>query len=252
MSFCDTHIHLLAPEWQGPLQTRLDVAGQSGIDLLLQPGVRSADWKRLVALTSESPSVYAAPGLHPMCASEWNADVDLLLRELCEHPGVVAVGEIGLDRLLDVDPLIQLQAFRGQLKVASDAGLPVLIHNRKMTADILGVLKESRTGALGGIWHGFSGSHEVAQQIIDCGFLLGIGPVLLRENARKLPAALKGLPPDTLVLETDAPDMAAGPEVLLEVAKKLAALRGWTLVETARITTANARRLLKLDDLTKK
>ena len=76
--------------------------------------------------------------------------------------------------------------------------------------------------------------------------MLGVGPVLLRENARKLPAVVQALPPETLVLETDAPDMAAGPKVLIRVAERLAELRGWTLEETARITTENARRLLNI------
>ena len=248
MKFCDTHIHVLAPEWQGCPQQRIEKAAECGIDLLLQPGVRSADWADLLELTGEASSVYAAPGLHPVCAAEWTAVVAERLRELCQTSKVVAIGEIGLDALLDVDQQVQQRAFRGQLAIALEFDLPVLIHCRKKTAEVLGIIREARAEKAGGIWHGFSGSLETAQQIIDCGFLIGIGPVLLRENARKLPATLKALPADKLVLETDAPDMAAGPEVLLGVATALGVLRGWTLAETARITTANARRILKLQD----
>jgi TatD DNase family protein len=246
VNFCDTHIHLLAPEWSAPPGSRISVARQAGINIMLQPGVRASGWDELINLARRNCEVYAAPGLHPMCAAGWNAGVAGRLRELCDLPRVVAIGEIGLDALLDVEPALQERAFREQLEIALGAELPVLVHCRKRTAEVLRILKESGIRKVGGIWHGFSGSLETARQIIDLGMMLGIGPVLLRENVRKLPATLRALPPEVLVLETDAPDMASGPEVLIEVAEKLAELRGWTLEETARITTENARRLLNI------
>ncbi|MCF6180395.1 MAG: TatD family hydrolase, partial [Geopsychrobacter sp.] len=148
--------------------------------------------------------------------------------------------------LLDVALRVQERAFRAQLEIAVAAGLPVLIHCRKQTGQVLRILKEYDLRRVGGIWHGFSGSLETAGQIIRLGLKIGIGPVLLRENARKLPALVKLLPAEALLLETDAPDMASGPEVLLAVARRLAELRGWTLEETARITTENTQRLLHI------
>jgi TatD DNase family protein len=246
MRFCDSHIHLLAPEWQQPPAERIARATARGIELLLQPGVREAGWAELIDLAVRHPGVYAAPGLHPMCASDWDDAVAARLSKFCALPQVVAVGEIGLDGLLDVDPLLQERVFRRQLEIALNAGLPVLIHCRRQTPAVLRILAEVDIRRVGGIWHGFSGSLETAQQIVDLGMLIGVGPVLLRDNARKLPLALKTLAPETLVLETDAPDMAPGPETLIAVAGKLAELRGWTLAETARITTANACSLLKI------
>jgi len=246
MVFCDTHIHLLAPEWQEPAQRRIELAAASGIELLLQPGVRSADWDQLIALAKRHPRVYAAPGLHPLCAAEWDIATATRLRELCSLSEVVALGEIGLDALLDVDPQLQEQAFKGQVEIAVATGLPVLIHCRKKIAAVLAILRQAGVGKVGGILHGFSGSLETAGEALDLGLLIGVGPVLLRENARKLPELVKALPAEALVLETDAPDMAAGSEVLFDVARKVSELRDWTLAETARITTANARRLLKL------
>lgn len=246
MSYCDTHIHLLAPEWRGPVEERLEAARIAGIGQLLQPGVRSSGWDKLLALAHQQPGVYLAPGLHPICAAEWNATLAERLRKLCRLPQVLAVGEIGLDAMLDVDLQTQEAAFRGQLEIAQKEKMPVLIHCRKKTDALLHILRETSAWRTGGIWHGFSGSVETARQILDQGFLLGVGPVLLRENARKLPEVLRDVPPESLVLETDAPDMAAGPGVLLDVAQKLADLRGWTLAETARITTANAKRILNL------
>ncbi|WP_020674629.1 TatD family hydrolase [Geopsychrobacter electrodiphilus] len=246
MTFCDTHIHLFAPEWTSLLASRLAAAHQAGIELLLQPGVRATGWAELIDLAGQNPGVYAAPGLHPLSADAWDERVAVRLRELCALPQVVAVGEIGLDVLLDVELAVQERAFRGQLEIAIDARLPVLIHCRKQTAAVLQILQEVDIARVGGIWHGFSGSPETARQIVPLGLKLGIGPVLLRETARKLPAVVKLMPADALVLETDAPDMAPGPEALLTVATKLAALRGWTLAETARITTENARQLLNI------
>ncbi len=246
MVFCDTHIHLLAPEWIEPAQRRIETAADSGIELLLQPGVRSGDWDKLIDLAQRHQTVYAAPGLHPMSAAEWNASRSARLRELCCLSEVIALGEIGLDALLDVDPQLQEQAFSGQVEIAIAAGLPVLIHCRKKIGQVLGILRQSGVGKVGGILHGFSGSVETARQATELGLLVGVGPVLLRENTRRLPEVVKAIPAAALVLETDAPDMATGPEVLIEVAEKVAELRGWTLAETAKITTANARRILKL------
>lgn len=247
MVFCDTHVHLMAPEWQKPALLQIEKAAAAGIELLLQPGVRSADWDSLIALALRYRTVYAAPGLHPLATSEWNASVALRLRELCNHPQVVAIGEIGLDALLEVDLPLQERAFCGQVEIAIAAGLPVLIHCRKKTAEVLEILRGADVSKVGGILHGFSGSVETAHQAIELGLLIGVGPVLLRENARRLPEVVRAIPAEALVLETDAPDMAAGPEILLDVARKVAELRGWTLAETARITAANTYRLLKIE-----
>jgi len=246
MLFCDTHIHLIAPEWQSPARVQIEQAADAGIALLLQPGVRSADWDDLIDLAQNHQAVYAAPGLHPMSAGEWNESVALRLLELCNQPRVIAVGEIGLDGVLDVDLRLQETAFCAQLEIAIAAGLPVLIHCRKKIAEVLAILGRTGVRKVGGILHGFSGSLEIAHQAIELGLLIGVGPVLLRENARRLPEVVKALPTAALVLETDAPDMAPQPEVLIDVARKVAELRGWTLQETAQITTANVYRLLKI------
>jgi len=249
MVLCDTHTHLLAAEWPDPLADRIGLARQLGIGLLLQPGVRVSDWPKLLALAEEYDEVYAAPGLHPMCAADWSNASAAELRVHCSHTKVIAIGEAGLDAQLDVDMTRQRQAFVAQVTIACEAKLPLLIHCRKCTNEVLKILQEFSDSLNGGIWHGFSGSSETAQQIIKLGFALGIGPVLLRDNVRRLPAALEVVPAEVLVLETDAPDMATGPEALLTVARRLAAIRGWTEEECARQTTANAKRVLQLGDI---
>lgn len=248
---CDTHIHLLAPDWWMPPAQHIAAATAAGIHFLLQPGVRVADWDQLLTLAQQHTQVYAAPGLHPLYAEQWNVSVANRLREAAQQPKVVAIGEIGLDGSATVPISVQEIALRGQLELAVELNLPVLLHGRQATGALLKILRELEVGQqIGGIWHGFSGSLEVARELVDLGFLLGIGPILLRPNARKLPAVVTQIPAQAMVLETDAPDMADEPEVLIKVAAKLAQIKGWTLPQTADITTENAMNLFKKAVLT--
>lgn len=244
MFFADTHIHLLASQWQTPLAEWMAHNQTQGVSMWVQPGVRRADWPLLLKLADEQAGVYAAPGLHPAYAHEWTAAAAAQLLRLCQHPKVVAVGEIGLDGRIDLDLRVQEKVLREQLDLARQAGLPVLLHCQKKMDALLRLLTLPDLIPHGGILHGFSGSLEMARRAVDLGLLIGVGPVLLRSTARKLPGVIPHLPATSLVLETDAPDMTRDSCALLHVAARLAALRGWTLAETARITTQNARRLL--------
>jgi len=216
---------------------------------MLMPGVRVADWKRLLELARCLPGVYVAPGLHPVYAEQWSSAAAEQLRELTRESQVVAIGEIGLDAV--VGPSLEAQeiVFRTQLEIALDADLPVTLHCRKTTGRVIAILHELAIGErIGGIWHGFSGSVQIAQDLVRLGFKIGVGPILLRESARKLPRAVLELPEDALVLETDAPDMIEKPEGLIRVAEKLAELKGWTLGKTMQVTGDNARQLFKMSN----
>jgi TatD DNase family protein len=245
----DTHIHLDAPELAGTGVDFLPRAQQNGIGKFILPGVRSSGWHGILALTRQQPEIFAAPGLHPAYAEQWSAKVAQQLQEFSRQPKVVAIGEIGLDGVTGPALKQQETALRGQLQIALQAGLPVLLHGRKATGRLLDILRELKIGRqVGGVWHGFSGSLPVAEQLLQLGFKIGVGPILLRENARKLPLAVVELPAEMLLLETDLPDMAETPEVLVAVAERVAELRGWSLAETARITTENADNLFRFQD----
>jgi TatD DNase family protein len=162
---------------------------------------------------------------------------------------------IGLDALLPAPALaVQEQAFRAQLRLAIAAGRPVLIHCRQAVGRLLQILREEGAERVGGIFHAFSGSLETARQGIRLGFAIGVGGTLTYPNARRLPEVVREVPAEWLVLETDAPDLAPHPhrgEVnrpawLPLVARRVAELRGWSEAETARITTENAKRILKI------
>ncbi len=245
----DTHIHLDAPELSGQGLKLLPGAQQCGINRFIVPGVRVSGWAGMLALVENAKNVYLAPGLHPAYADQWTDAAASQLWELTQQSKVVAIGEIGLDGTVAI-PLSQQEiVFRAQLDIALDAGLPVLLHVREATGAVLTILRELEIGQrIGGVWHGFSASLSVAEELVALGFKIGVGSILLRENARKLPDAVKVLPASALVLETDLPDMAEKPDVLLKVAEKVAELRDRTLEEVAQITTENARQLFRFQD----
>lgn len=243
----DTHAHIDAPELAGTGSDLLGPAKRAGIEMFIVPGVRVSGWEPLSRLVQQHAGLYAAPGLHPAYADQWSVAAAEQLAAVARQPKTVAIGEIGLDGAVGPALELQEQVLRTQLQIALDAGLPVLLHGRKATGRLLDILRELKIGEqIGGVWHGFSGSLQVARELVKLGFKIGVGPILLRESARKLPQAVIALPAAALLLETDLPDMADKPEQLIAVAEQVAELRGWTLEETARITTEKACRLFRI------
>jgi len=245
----DTHAHIDAPEFNGAGTALLPAAVQSGIVKFIVPGVRATSWASLRQLVLGHAELYAAPGLHPVYAEQWSSERSAELAELARQSKVVAIGEVGLDGVNGPALERQEQVLRAQLQIALAAGLPVLLHGRKATGRLLTILRELAIGQqVGGVWHGFSGSLQVAQELFALGFKIGVGPILLRETARKLPQAVVALPAEALLLETDLPDMADQPQVLTAVAERVAELRGCSLEEVARFTSENACRLFAFED----
>jgi TatD DNase family protein len=250
----DTHVHLDVSPLNEALEVEVLRARQAGIGHFIVPGVGRAGWARLLAVVQTVDNAWAAPGLHPLAAGEWCLECERELVRLLGEPKVVAIGEIGLDALLPAPSLaVQEQAFRAQLRLAIAAGRPVLIHCRQATGRLLEILREEGAEQVGGIFHAFSGSLETALQGIRLGFAIGVGGTVTYPNARRLPQVVREVPAEWLVLETDAPDLAPHPhrgEVnhpawLPLVARQVAELRGWSLEKTTRITTENAKRILK-------
>lgn len=253
----DTHVHLDAAPLAGDPGAEARMARQAGVGCFVVPGVGRAEWPRLLSVVQSVDGAWAAPGLHPLAAADWSPECERELQSLQGEPSVVAVGEIGLD-LLFPSPSLELQerAFRGQLRLAVAAGRPVLIHCRKATQRLLRILREEAAERVGGILHAFSGSLETAREALRLGFAIGIGGPVTYPGARRLLEVVREVPAEWLVLETDAPDLAPHPhrgEVnhpawLALTARRVAELRGWSDEETARITTANAKRVFRLSD----
>lgn len=253
----DTHVHLDAPPLRGNLEEEVRRAREVQVRRFVVPGVWRQGWPALMESARSVAGAMAAPGLHPLAAGEWNDEAAVQLSVLLSDPLSVAVGEIGLDALVRApSPEGQERAFRGQLRLAIEAGLPVLIHCRRATGRLLEILREEKAQRVGGIFHAFSGSLETALEGVKLGFALGFGGPLTYPNARRLLEVLGRVPQEAVVLETDAPDLSPHPlrgesnrpVNLPLIARKVAEVRGWSEEETARITTANAERVLRLTD----
>ena len=257
----DTHCHLDAPEFDADRPAVVQRARTAGVSWLVLPAVHAANFDTVRGLAHAHGLAYAL-GIHPLCTgSAPDDDLAVLQTALANHrhdPRLVAVGEIGLDYFVPgLDRQRQEHFYTAQLKLARDAGLPVLLHVRRSADGLLKGLR--RVGVQGGIAHAFNGSAVQAQQFAERGFCLGFGGAMTFERALQIRALARAVAGHTLVLETDAPDIpphwlyrtaaarAAGggqsrnePAELPRIAATLAALRGWSLPETAARTTANA------------
>ena len=260
----DSHCHLDAPEFSADRAAVVQRALAAGVTRLVLPAVEVANFEAVRALAHAHDSAYAL-GIHPLCvARAADADLDRLQQALHaqrDDPRLVAVGEIGLDHFVaGLDHERQARFYTAQLKLARDAGLPVILHVRRSADDLLKGLR--RVEVAGGIAHAFNGSAVQAAHFTDRGFRLGFGGAMTFERALQIRALATSLPERALVLETDAPDIppqwlyrraserAAGatsrnePAELPRIAATLAALRGWSLAHTAAVTAANTRAAL--------
>lgn len=250
--FIDTHCHLdffNPPDLRKQLQNS---AKNAGIDSWILPGVTSEEWQAITKLANDDNNIFPAFGLHPLHAESWGDSTARHLESLAPH--ATAIGEIGLDYTEKFPSRdTQIKAFREQLYIAGGCKKPVILHCRRAFADTIAILDECHLSN-GGIVHAFSGSYETAREFLRRGILIGVGGSLTYENAVRLPEVVKAVGLDSLVLETDAPDMAPvphrgemnRPEYLLLIAERVAILTGKSLEETASRTTANARRVLKI------
>lgn len=247
----DTHIHLDFLPMEPATLAEARARGTGG---WVVPGVAPEHWPRLMATVAAAPGAWAAPGIHPQAADQWRPALAGELRRLAAAPQTVAIGEVGLDGQVGPDQAVQEDVFRQMIRLARESDRPLLLHMRRATGRMLELLRAEQAFEVGGIAHAFSGSLDTARQLIDLGFALGIGGVVTFPDARRLGEVVRGVPAEWLVLETDAPDLAPHPhrgednrpEWLALIAAKVAALRGWTPEETARLTTLNARRILRL------
>ncbi len=247
----DTHIHL---DLLTDLQPEIAAARKIGINQFLVPGIRPATWPELLQTTAAIDGAVAAPGVHPLAARDWNQATREQLINCLQQTGIVAIGEVGLDSQIDIPQALQESVLRAQLRIAVDSQLPVILHCRQATGRLLQILQQERADRVGGIIHAFSGSLETALEAVKLGFALAVGGPVTYPEARRLPEVASQLPAEWLVLETDAPNMtphphrgAANRPIWLQyIQQRLAELRGWTLDETAAVTTNNARRVLRL------
>ena len=261
----DTHCHIDDPQYTEGLDAFLVEQRQDGVEAILVPGVDKTSVKDVLEVCNLYPDyLFPALGLHPENVKEdWReqlatikaavdksfASTPYTLHPTLRHSRLIAIGEIGLDYHWDVTfKEQQHEALREQMRWAEQYHLPVMIHSRDATEDTLKILREFP--AVKGVMHCFSGSHEVAEQVVKMGYYLGIGGVLTFKNC-KLAEHLVGIPLEALVLETDAPYMAPVPyrgkrnesRWMRYVAERLAQVYDCSVEHVIEQTTANAKAL---------
>ena len=246
----DTHAHLNDEAFHADREELIASLPQKKITPVMNPGCNLEDSKKGIALAEKYDFVYCAVGSHPDSADEVNESVIEEYRNLCRHPKVKAIGEIGLDyHYEDIPRELQKKAFIMQMELAKETGLPVIVHERDAHEDGLAIVKSFPT--VQGVFHCFSGSAELARQLVDLGWYIGFTGVLTFKNARRAIEAAAAIPLERIVLETDCPYMAPepyrgrrnDPTYLYRMAEKLGEIRGISAEEAAAITAQNGKRL---------
>ena len=250
----DTHAHLDDRAFDEDRAELLKALPQQGLALVMNPGCSLESSRNVVKIAAENDYVYAAVGSHPDAADEVNEAVIEEYRALCKlNPKVKAIGEIGLDyHYEDIPREIQLKAFRMQMELARELDLPVIVHEREAHEDGMAVVREFPE--VRGVFHCYSGSAEMARQLVNLGWYIGFTGVLTFKNARKAVEVASSIPLERIVLETDCPYMAPepfrgkrnDPGKLYRMAEKLAEIRGLSVEEIHAITLENGKKLYRI------
>lgn len=247
----DTHCHLDAAEFDADRDAVQAAAQAAGVERIVVPAVAADSFANVKNTVARYPGCVAAYGIHPLYVTQAR-DADLqTLRAWLASEKPAAVGEIGLDNYVaERDPARQEFFYVEQLKLAREFDLPVLLHVRRAVDDILKQLRRIRVP--GGIAHAFNGSRQQADEFLKLGFALGFGGAMTFSGSTRIRQLAATLPPEAIVLETDAPDMPPAwlggarnaPGELPRIAGVLAELRGISVAEVAALTSANARRVI--------
>ena len=252
----DTHAHMDDRAFDEDRQELLACLPERGIRLLMNPGCSLESSRNAVKLANAYDYIYAAVGSHPDVADEVNEDVLEEYRKLCKlNDKVKAIGEIGLDyHYEDIPRELQLKAFRLQMELARELDMPVIVHERDAHEDGMNIVR-NEFPTVKGVFHCYSGSAEMARQLVDLGWYIGFTGVLTFKNARKAIETMEAIPLERIVLETDCPYMAPvpfrgkrnDPGYLYRMAEKLAEVRDLPVEEIHRITVENGKRLYRID-----
>ena len=250
----DTHAHMDDHAFDTDRAELLSALPSQGLALVMNPGCSAESSRNTDKLSREYDYIYAAVGSHPDVADEVNEALLEEYRTLCkQNPKIKAIGEIGLDyHYEDIPREIQLKAFRMQMALARELNLPVIVHEREAHEDGMKVVDEFPE--VTGVFHCFSGSAEMAKELVKRGWYIGFTGVLTFKNARKAVEVAASIPLDRIVLETDCPYMAPepfrgkrnDPGKLYRMAEKLAEIRGLPVEEIHAITTENGKRLYRI------
>ena len=249
----DTHAHLNDPAFDPDREELMNGLAAKGVGLVMNAGCSLESSRDIVNMTAKYPWLYGSVGSHPDAADEVNEEVIEEYRKLCQNEKIKAIGEIGLDYYYeDIPRDIQQKAFRMQMQLAKELDMPVIVHEREAHDDGMCIVKEFP--GVTGVFHCYSGSAEMARQLVKMGWYIGFTGVLTFKNARKAVETAASIPLERIVIETDCPFMAPepfrgkrnDPGYLYRMAERLAEIRGITPEEAAIATTENAKRLYRI------
>ena len=253
MPIFDTHAHYNDNAFRKDREELLSALPAAGVGAAVIPGVDAESSRSALALAESRPWLFAAAGIHPEdCAGCADGDFDAV-RALCAHEKVVAIGEIGLDYYWEENPPrdFQRQVFRAQLQLARELDLPVIVHDREAHGDSLAIVRDFPQ--VRGVFHCFSGSAEMAKELVRLGWMISFTGVLTYKNARKALEAAAAVPLDRLMIETDSPYMAPVPRRgqrndsrnVSFICEKLAQVKGISPEACRRVTWENGKRFFR-------
>lgn len=259
--YIDSHAHIESEDFDGDRTAMIARAREAGIEIIVAVGngdVSKDSHAAAQRIAEKYDFIYTTVGLHPHEARLLDDQMYGRLIELAAHPKVIAWGEIGLDYHYDNSPRdVQREAFRKQLRMARERRLPAVIHTREAETDTLEILRQEWQGAaLPGIIHCFTGTRPFAEAMVEMGFLISFSGVVTFKKADDLRETARSLPMDRILIETDAPFLAPvpfrgrrnEPAYVVETARAIGDLRRLSAEEVGRLTSANFKRLFRLDD----
>lgn len=255
--FIDTHVHLNADQYEEDLQEVIDRALEAKVERMVVIGFDRKTIERTMQLIEQYDFVYGVIGWHPVDAIDCTQQDLEWIEQLASHPKIVGIGETGLDYYWDKSPKdVQQELFRKQIQLAQKINLPIVIHNRDATGDVVQILREENAASVGGVMHCFSGSVETARECIAMNFMISLGGPVTFKNARLPKEVATEIALKHLMIETDAPYLAPHPHrgkrnepaFVPLVAEEIARLKGLTIEEIAQATTANAKNFFGIDN----
>ena len=254
MTLFDTHAHYDSRQFDCDRDTVLASLPEQGVALVVNPGCDLPSSRKAVELAQRYPFVYAAVGVHPEDCADWEDGCLLELRALAANRKVRAIGEIGLDYYWKENPprALQQNVFRRQMELARSLHLPVIVHDREAHGDCLDIVRDYPQ--VTGVFHCFSGSVEMARELVDRGWMISFTGVLTYPNARKAVEAAQAVPLECIMVETDSPYMAPVPfrgkrcdsSLVRYTCQRLAEIKGISPEECARITLENGKRFFSI------
>ena len=258
MKFFDTHAHCddkrFESEYEGGTDGVITDCLNGNVSNIINIGTNLENSRASILLAEKYKNVYASCGIHPSDVFYDDPDKAISeVEELLKHPKAVALGEIGLDyHYEDIPPSLQAVYFEKQMKLAEKLDIPVIIHDRDAHGDCMEMIKKFPT--VKGVFHSFSGSAEMAMELVKLGWYVSFSGTVTFKNAKKPKEACMAVPLDRIVIETDAPYLAPTPHrgelnrssYVQLTAEEIARLRGISIEEVEKITTENAKKLFRI------